>query len=98
MDTNLERLAERVRSLEDLESIRHSWRDYCVKLDSAGRQGLGDIFTADGVLDMVGLDRLLPGLDGQYRDREHIIDEFYLPAVSDAVSRESTKRAGVISK
>ena len=25
----------RIASLEDLEAIRHTWRDYCLRLDSA---------------------------------------------------------------
>jgi len=88
MDTDLERLVRRVEYLEDLESIRHTWRDYCTKLDSADWQGLADIFTENGVLEMVGLDTLLPGLDGEYRGREHIIDDFYIPAIAGAANIE----------
>ena len=88
MDANLERLTERVQYLEDLEAIRHTWRDYCTKLDSEDWPGLGDIFTEDGVLEMVGLDTLIPGLDGEYRGRDTIIDDFYIPAITGAANIE----------
>ena len=35
MSADLERLIERVQYLGDLESIRHTWRDYCNQLDLA---------------------------------------------------------------
>jgi hypothetical protein len=77
MDDDLERLAARVQRLEDLEAIRTTWRDYCIRLDSGDWQGLGDVFTADAVLEMDGLDPIAPGLDGTYRGRAAIIDDFY---------------------
>jgi len=85
MEGRLERLAERVQYLEDLEAIRYSWRDYCTRLDSEDWEGLGDVFAKDGILEMVGLDALAPGLDGTYRGRHSIIEDFYKPAVVGVV-------------
>ena len=77
METSLEHLNERVQYLEDLESIRHTWRDYCMRLDSADFEALGDVFTEDGVVEMVGLEAFAPGSDGVYCGRKAIIDDFY---------------------
>jgi hypothetical protein len=77
MDMSLERLSERVQYLEDLEAIRHTWRDYCMRLDSGDMEGLGDVFTEDGVLETVGLEVIRPGADGVFRGRESIINDFY---------------------
>ena len=82
MDDALSRLTERVQRLEDLEAIRHTWRDYCTRLDSEDWRGLADVFTEDGVVEMVGLESFAPGADGSYRGREAILEEFYKPAVS----------------
>ncbi|MEX2480943.1 MAG: nuclear transport factor 2 family protein [Gammaproteobacteria bacterium] len=84
MTDTIESLAQRVRHLEDLEAIRHTWRDYCTRLDAADWPALADIYTEDGVLEMVGLDALLPGIDGEYRGRHAIIDTFYKPAIAGA--------------
>ena len=84
MDASLERLNERVQYLEDLESIRNTWRDYCTRLDSADWEGLGDVFTEDGVLEMDGLNPFFPGLDGEYRGRKNIINDFYALGASGA--------------
>jgi hypothetical protein len=84
MSENLDQLLARIQYLEDLEAIKRSWRDYCIRLDSADWDGLGDVFTEDGTLDMAGLDALLPGIDGVYRGRQRIIDDFYKPAVAGA--------------
>ncbi len=84
MDASIERLHERVQRLEDLESIRHTWRDYCINLDSGNWEGLGDAFTEDGVLEMVGLNPFFSGLDGEYRGRKNIINDFYASAASSA--------------
>lgn len=89
MDTSLDRLMERVQYLEDLEAIRHTWRDYCIRLDAADWDGLGDVFAEDGVLEMVGLETLLPGLDGEYRGRKTIIHDFYVPAIAGAADVEA---------
>lgn len=77
MSASLERLIERVQQLEDLEAVRSTWRDYCIRLDSADWEALGDVFTEDAVLEMDGLDPLAPGLDGEYRGRRAIINDFY---------------------
>ena len=77
METSLEHLSERVQYLEDLESIRHTWRDYCMRLDSGDSEGVGDVFTEDGVLETVGLEVIRPGADGVYRGRTAIINDFY---------------------
>ena len=85
-DSDLEKILARLQRLEDLEAVRHTWRDYCMRLDSEDWTGLGDVFCADGVLEMVGLDTLLPGIDGVYRGRKQIIDDFYLPAIEGAAN------------
>ncbi len=77
MDTSLERLSERVQYLEDLEAIRHTWRDYCMRFDSADWEGLGDVFCEDAVLEMDGLEAFAPGSDGEYRTRKNIIHDLY---------------------
>ena len=77
MNETIERLNERVQHLEDLEAIRHTWRDYCTRLDSGDWPALGDVFTEDAVLEMDGLDYLAPGRDGEYRGRKAIIEDFY---------------------
>jgi len=82
VETNLEQLSKRIQYLEDLESVRHTWRDYCMRLDSADAEGLGDVFTEDAVLESVGLEVIRPGMDGIYRGRETIISEFYFRATS----------------
>lgn len=83
-EQELDRILARLRKLEDYEAIRHTWRDYCMRLDSEDWAGLGDVYTADGVLEMVGLNALLPGIDGIYRGRTTIIDDFYIPAIAGA--------------
>lgn len=83
------RLEARVRQLEDLEAIRHAWRDYCIRLDAADWPALADVFTEDGVLETLGLDSLRPGLDGEYRGRRAIIEDFYRPATAGAADVEA---------
>lgn len=82
MDEQLQALTQRVQHLEDLEAIRHTWRDYCTRLDSEDWEGLGDVFAEDGVLEMVGLESFAPGLDGSYKGREAILRDFYQPVIS----------------
>lgn len=72
--TDLVALLARVQRLEDLEDVRASWLDYCNRLDTGDLEALGDVFTEDGVLDMVGLGE---ALDGTYRGRASIIGDFY---------------------
>ena len=82
MNETIERLTERVKRLEDFEAIRHTWRDYCMRLDSNDWSTLGDVFTEDAVLEIDGLDHLAPGSDGEYRGRKAIIEDFYRKAGS----------------
>ena len=81
---DLEDVLIRLQRLEDLEAVRHNWLDYCNRLDTADWDGLGDVFAEDGVLEMVGLDTLMPGVDGVYRGRKTIINDFYTPVVESA--------------
>jgi len=76
MDASLETLSARVQRLDDLEAIRTTWCDYCMRLDSGDWPALGDVFTEDAVLEMDGLNALSPGLDGKYRSRKSIINDF----------------------
>ena len=55
MTDTLESLAVRLRYLEDLEAVRHTWRDYCIRLDSKDWVGLADVYTEDAELEMIGL-------------------------------------------
>lgn len=84
MAVTLEALAARLQVLEDQEAIRHTWRDYCKCLDAHDWQGLADVYTPDGELEMVGLNGLVPGIDGRYRGRDDIIQRFYAPAMDSA--------------
>ena len=93
---DLERLNERLQHLEDLEAIRNTWRDYCIRLDSADKEGLGDVFTEDGVLETVGLEVIRQGADGVYRGRKSIIDDFYFTA-GDHKRRAVTHSTGHLS-
>ena len=77
MSDKIDDLVARIARLEDLEAIRHTWRDYCLQLDSADWIALGDVFTEDAVLEMDGFAHLVEGLDGQYRGRHSIINDVY---------------------
>jgi hypothetical protein len=74
MTTDLVELMARLQRLEDLEAIRATWLDYCNRLDGLDLLGLGDVFTPDAVLEMEGLAQ---SLDGTYRGRASIVDDFY---------------------
>jgi hypothetical protein len=74
MDADLAALTARLQRLEDREDIRATWLDYCNRLDLGDWAGLGDVFTEDAELEMIGL---AGGLDGAYRGRLAIIDDFY---------------------
>ena len=52
MSDKIADLVARLTRLEDLEAIRHTWRDYCIRLDSSDWSALGDVFTEDAVLEM----------------------------------------------
>jgi hypothetical protein len=82
MDPDMQSLIARVQRLEDLEAIRHTWRDYCMRLDSGDWAGLGDVFTEDAVLEMDGLDALGGKADGRYQGRQAIIGDFYRQAAT----------------
>jgi ketosteroid isomerase-like protein len=77
MSGKIDDLEARIARLEDLEAIRHTWRDYCMRLDAADWSALGDVFTEDAVLEMAGLEHLMKGLEGQYCGRHAIINDFY---------------------
>ena len=77
MSNTIDDLVARLTRLEDLEAIRHTWRDYCMRLDSEDWSALGDVFTEDAILEMDGLDHLIEGLDGRYCGRQTIINDFY---------------------
>src|SRR4051794_40638245 len=74
MSNDLGELAARVAHLEDLEAVRAAWLDYCNRLDLGELDALGDVFTEDAELHMDGL---APALDGDYRGRRSIIEDFY---------------------
>ena len=88
-DTDLTQILARLQHLEDLEAVRHTWRDYCMRLGSEDWGGLGDIFTADAVLEMDGVDTLLPGSDGVYQGRSNIIQKFYVPTIAGAANPQA---------
>ena len=62
-DAAIQDLLERVQRLEDIEAIHSAWRAYLFALDSADYESLADVFTEDGVVEMVGLDSYQPGQD-----------------------------------
>jgi hypothetical protein len=74
MTADLAGLAARLQRLEDLEAVRATWLDYCHRVDLVDLAGLGDVFAEDADLE---LDGLAPSLDGTYRGRRAIIDDFY---------------------
>jgi hypothetical protein len=64
----------RLARLEDLEEVRATWLDYCHQIDLGDLDRLGDVFAEDAELELIGLARQL---DGTYRGRRAIIDDFY---------------------
>jgi SnoaL-like domain len=84
---DLEAVEARLRALEDREAIRDTWLDYCTQIDVADMDGLGDVFTEDAVLELEGLAR---SVDGEYRGRRSIIDDFYALTASPAGAPGST--------
>ncbi|OAI42382.1 hypothetical protein AYO38_11480 [bacterium SCGC AG-212-C10] len=97
MDANYDQLLARVQRLEDMEAIRHTWRDYCMRLDSGDWPGLGDVFTEDAALEMDGLDAFAPGLDGRYETRASIIGDFYQRTGTGALEGRQLFATGHIS-
>ena len=71
---DLAALAARLQRLEDLEAVRATVHDYCNRLDRGDFVAFGDVFTEDAELEMMGLAR---SLDGTYRGRRSIVDDFY---------------------
>jgi hypothetical protein len=66
-------LEQRIQRLEDIEAVRDTWHDYMLSLDSKAWDDLADVFTEDGVVEMVAL-----GVgDGVYHGRESIVNDFY---------------------
>lgn len=86
MTLTLEALAARLQRLEDLEAIRATWLDYCRCLDAEDWRGLADVYTPQGTLEMVGLNTLVPDIDGCFHGREDIIGRFYRPAIDSAAN------------
>jgi len=91
MAADLAALSARLGRLEDLESIRATWLDYCNRLDVGDLAGLGDVFAEDAGLEMSGL---AASLDGTYHGRQSIIDDFYartrLPSSTSGTPRFMT--------
>jgi hypothetical protein len=87
MDAELAPLIERLQRLEDLEAVRATVLDYCNRLDLGDFVGLGDVFTEDADLELVGLAR---SLDGTYRGRRSIIDDFYARTAVPTTDRAMT--------
>ena len=73
-DATLAGLEARLARLEDTEAVRATWLDYCTRIDLADFDGLGDVFADDAELQ---LDGLAAAVDGTYRGRRSIIDDFY---------------------
>jgi hypothetical protein len=91
MNDELAALSARVGRLEDLEAVRTTWLDYCSRLDAFDMIGLADVFCDDAALEMDGLSR---SLDGTYRGRRAIIDDFYArTAMPGATSSATTTPA-----
>lgn len=75
-------IMDRIRRLEDHEAIRDTWCDYLFALDSLDWEGLANVFTADGKVEMIGLDSYQPGQDRSYSGRKSIIEECYAPVMT----------------
>lgn len=86
MDNDIQQLEQRVRRLEDLEAVQSTWRDYLFALDSSDWDSLANVFTEDGVVEMVGLESYQPGQDRSYYGRESIIEEFYKPVIDETAA------------
>jgi ketosteroid isomerase-like protein len=87
VSTDLAALERRLRILEDREAVRETWLDYCTQIDLGDMDGLGDVFAEDAVLELEGLAR---SIDGEYRGRRSIIDDFYARTASPSGDPGST--------
>lgn len=90
----LAELVARVARLEDLEAVRATWLDYCNRLDLGDLDALGDVFSEDAELEMDGL---APTLDGTYRGRRSIIEDFYRRTGSGSTAAPSKLMTGHLS-
>lgn len=72
----------RLQRLEDCEAIRSTWHDYLFALDSHDWDALANVFTEDGVVEMIGLDSYQPGQDRTYHGRKALTEEFYAPVMT----------------
>lgn len=79
-------IEERVQRLEDLEAIRRTWCDYLIALDSLNWDALGNVFTEDGAVEMIGLDSFQPGQDDIYRGRKSLVEDFYRPVMESSAA------------
>lgn len=75
MPMDLDELAARLQRLEDQEAVRATWLDYCTRLDAGDMAGLADVFTEGAELEVQGL---AGRLDGTYRGRRPIVEDFYV--------------------
>jgi SnoaL-like domain len=83
VDSNSGDLLARIQRLEDLDAIQRTWHDYMLALDSRRWEDLADVFTDDGVVEMIGLDRRNPDADGIYPGGgEAIVRDFYAAVTS----------------
>lgn len=86
--TGIDELEQRLRRLEDLEAVRGTWLEYCNRLDTHDLEGVGELFTEDGGVEMDGLGR---ALDGSYEGRDAIVS-FYTDTETPR-SAEAARRA-----
>src|ERR1700749_770550 len=88
-------LLVRIQGLEDLEAIRRTWHDYMISLDSRAWEDLADVFTDDGVVEMIVLDFLFEGGDGVYPGGgEAIVRDFYNSLPRDERSPTANRNTG----
>ena len=89
-DRTLAALEARLARLEDTEAVRETWLDYCTQIDLADYERLGDVFAEDAELELEGLAR---AVDGTYRGRGSIIDDFYRRTAGPADGPPGSGRA-----
>lgn len=84
-------IEERLARLEDYDSIRRTWCDYLFGLDSHDWKSLANVFTENGVVEMVGLNAYQPGSDRSYHGRDSIVNEFYRPVMEATAAPEKNQ-------